>query len=66
MKAELTVEYADKKVSQTELTKAIKKAYTKATGKKASDIKSLRVYLQPAEAIAYYVVNDDYEGSYNI
>ena len=49
---------------QYDLIAAAKKAYTKL-GNKASDIKSLDIYVKPEEGVAYYVVNgtgsDDYK-----
>lgn len=63
MKAELFVEFAGKQVAQDELVKNIKKIWTDA-GNKASEIKSLNVYVQPDNNIAYYVINDDFKGEY--
>lgn len=65
MKAELFVEFSGKQVAQDELVKNIKKIWTDA-GNKATAIKSLEVYVQPENSIAYYVINDDFKGSYNL
>lgn len=40
-------------------------AYT-AEGRKASDVKKLVIYLKPEEGKAYYVVNDDENGSIDL
>ena len=63
-KTALYVQYEGKEVSEKDLIAAAKKAYTKL-GNKASDIKSLDIYVKPEEGVAYYVVNgtgsDDYK-----
>ena len=63
MKAETFVEFSGKQISQAELVKEIKKIYTSA-GHKASDIKSLNIYIKPEENAAYYVINNEFQGSY--
>ena len=64
VKTALYVQYEGKEVSEKDLIAAEKKAYTKL-GNKASDIKSLDIYVKPEEGVAYYVVNgtgsDDYK-----
>ena len=37
-----------------------------AEGRKASDVKKLVIYLKPEEGKAYYVVNDDENGSIDL
>ena len=54
MKTKFTVEFAGKSVDKAELEKNIKKIWTDA-GNKAADIKSLQVFLQPDNSIAYFV-----------
>lgn len=63
MKTKFTVEFADKSVVKDELVKNIKKIWTDA-GNKATDIKSLEIFLQPDNNIAYFVINDDFKGDY--
>ena len=63
MKTKFTVEFADKSVVKDELVKNIKKILTDA-GNKATDIKSLEIFLQPDNNIAYFVINDDFKGDY--
>ena len=63
MKTKFTVEFADKSVVKDELVKNIKKIWTDA-GNKATDIKSLEIFLQPDNSIAYFVINDDFKGDY--
>ena len=63
MKTKFNVEFADKSVVKDELVKNIKKIWTDA-GNKATDIKSLEIFLQPDNNIAYFVINDDFKGDY--
>ena len=63
MKTKFTVEFADKKVDKDELEEKITRIWTDA-GNEASDIKSLQVFLQPDNSIAYFVINDDFKGDY--
>ena len=64
VKTALYVQYEGKEVTEKDMIAAAKKAYTKL-GNKASDIKSLDIYVKPEEGVAYYVVNgtgsDDYK-----
>lgn len=38
----------------------IRNAWTEETGKTASAIRDLRIYVKPEENVAYYVVNDEF------
>ena len=42
---------------------SVKKAWTKAAGKKVADIKSIDLYIKPEEGAVYYVVNGTDTGS---
>lgn len=64
-KAALTkvyIQYEGREVSADELVDSARKAYVDEGGK-ASDIKTIEVYVKPEENAAYYVVNG--EGSDN-
>ena len=56
----IELQYGDKQVTEDQLVSLAKKAY----GKK--DIKSLNIYVKPEEGKAYYVVNDDANGSFDL
>ena len=56
----IELQYGDKAVTEDQLVSAAKKAY----GKK--DIKSLDIYVKPEEGRAYYVVNGDVNGSFEL
>lgn len=56
----IELQFGDKAVTEDQLVSAAKKAY----GKK--DIKSLDIYVKPEEGRAYYVVNGDVNGSFEL
>ncbi|WP_051142171.1 DUF6465 family protein [Butyrivibrio sp. XPD2006] len=56
----IELQFGDKAVSDDVLVAAAKKAY----GKK--DIKNLDIYVKPEEGKAYYVVNNDVTGSFDL
>ncbi len=59
MKANVYVEYAGKQVSEADMIKAAKALWTKS-GKKISEIKSMRLYVKPEDSAVYVVINDDF------
>ena len=65
MKTSLYIEYYEKQISEADLIKTAKSIWTDS-GKKASDLKSLSVYLKPEDNKAYYVFNDNETGSFDI
>lgn len=65
MKSELTIQFAGNDNKGSDLVAKAKEAY-KAAGNKVSDIKKLDVYFQPERSIAYYVVNDDFNGEFQV
>lgn len=65
MKSELTIQFAGKDNTESELIAKAKEAF-KAAGNKASDIKKVELYVQPENSIVYFVVNDDFKGEFQI
>ena len=65
MKSELTIQFAGKENTESELIAKAKEAY-KAAGNKASDIKKVDLYVQPENSVVYFVVNDDFKGEFQI
>lgn len=51
-----------KEINENSIYDWIKFIWTSELGRKESDIKSISVYLKPAESAIYYVVNNDYAG----
>lgn len=58
--AKIELQFADKAIGEEQLVSLAKKAY----GKK--DIKNLDIYVKPEESKAYYVVNNDVTGSFDL
>ncbi|MCR5404685.1 MAG: DUF6465 family protein [Butyrivibrio sp.] len=56
----IELQFGDKAVTEEELVTKAKEAYG------SKDIKSLSIYVKPEEAKAYYVVNDDVTGSFDL
>ena len=65
MKASVYVEFYGEQVSKEELVKEAEKIWVEAGNKKA-DIKKIDLYLIPEEDKAYYVINDEFDGSFHI
>jgi hypothetical protein len=62
----VVLQYAGKEVVYAELVKRAEEAW-KATGKAASGLKDVKVYVKPEENKAYYVLNNGEEiGSFDI
>ncbi len=65
MKSTFFVEFYGKQVEEAALIKTAKEIW-KNSGKKATDLKSLNLYVKPEENTVYYVFNDDESGSFAI
>lgn len=63
IKVKAFVQYMGREVEEKEMIAAVKKAWTKATGKKVADIKSIDLYIKPEDGAVYYVVNGTDTGS---
>ncbi len=64
--ASLYVQFADKSYSMDELVKIAEDVWVYDLGKKASDMKSVEIYVKPEESRAYFVVNGTENGSFLI
>jgi len=64
-KASVYVQFCGKEFSDKELVESAKNAYV-ALGNKASDIKTIEVYVKPEEHVAYYAVNGEGSDEYKI
>ncbi len=58
--AKIELQFGDKAINEEQLVSMAKKAY----GKK--DVKNLDIYVKPEESKAYYVVNNDVTGSFDL
>ena len=66
MKTKFTIQFGDKEVVRDDLEAAIKKIWTDEMGKKASDLKDLKVYIKPEDNGAHYVINGEITGFYGL
>ena len=62
---EVYLQYAGKEFSSADLTAKVKEIW-KEMGKKAADLKDIKVYVKPEENAAYYVINSEETGSFGL
>ena len=63
MKTNVNIQYLGKEISEKEIIAQVKKDWT-AQKNKIGDIKTIELYVKPEENSVYYVVNDDFTGSF--
>ena len=61
MKTSMYVEYQGLQVEEKELIAKVKELWVN-DGNKIKDIKELKLYIKPEEAVAYYVINEETSG----
>ena len=59
---EVYIQYWGKEVYAKEVVENIKKLWTGEMGKKAEDLKDLKVYIKPEDNGAHYVINGEITG----
>ena len=62
---EVYLQYAGKEFSSADLTAKVKEIW-KEMGKKAADLKDIKVYVKPEVNAAYYVINNEETGSFGL
>ena len=65
MKTSTYVEYQGKQLDEKEIIATAKNIWV-SEGNKASDLKSLKLYVKPEENQAYYVFNEEVTGSFSL
>lgn len=60
------LQYAGKEIDLDSLYEQVKTIWTKEMGKKAGDLKDVKLYVKPEEFAAYYVINEDVTGSIDL
>ena len=65
-KEEVTVEFAGKSYSTEQLVQIAKDVWKYDLGRKATEFKTVKIYVKPEENQAYYVVNDEVTGSFSL
>ena len=66
VKAEVHVQFADKSYSQEDLVKIAKDVWKYDLKQKAGNLVSVELYVKPEESKAYYVMNKEVKGYFNI
>lgn len=66
LKAEISVQFDGKSYSQEDLIKIAKDVWKYDLNQKVSDLTSIELYVKPEEHCAYYVMNKDFAGSFNL
>ncbi len=65
MKKEITIEYGDKKITESDIVAAVKEIW-KSRGNRIADIAKLELFIKPEENAAYYVVNEEMQGRVDV
>jgi hypothetical protein len=60
---EMILQFGGREIKEKDLYERIQQIWIEGYGKKAEELKSLKVYVKPEEFTAYYVINDDVTGS---
>ncbi len=63
---EMILQFGGREIKEKDLYERIRQIWTEGYGKKADELKSLKVYVKPEEFTAYYVINDDVTGSIDL
>ena len=62
----MILQFGGREIKEKDLYERIRQIWTEGYGKKADELKSLKVYVKPEEFTAYYVINDDVTGSIDL
>lgn len=63
---EMILQFGGREIKEKDLYEKIYQIWIEGYGKKAEDLKSLKVYVKPEEFTAYYVINDTITGSIDL
>lgn len=63
MKSSMYIEYQGKQLAEKEIIAKAKRIWVD-NGNKASELKTLKLYIKPEENTAYYVLNDEISGGF--
>ena len=61
--AEIYVQFLGREIYAKDVLENVKKIWTDEMGKKAGDLKDVKIYIKPEENKAYYVINGDVTGA---
>ena len=63
---DVILQFGGREINDKDLVARVNEIWTKDLGKKAADLKDMRIYVKPEEYTAYYVINDDITGSFDL
>ena len=66
VKEAISVQFAGKSYTTEELVKIAKDVWKYDLNQKATDFKSVELYVKPEESLVYYVINGDVTGNFAI
>lgn len=66
MKTAIHIQFDGRSYSQEDLTQIVKDIWQFDLNHKPEEIKTVNIYVKPEESTAYYVINDEVEGSFHI
>ena len=66
VKTGIHVQFDGKSYAESDFIKSAMDVWKFDLGKKASDLKSIELYIKPEESTAYYVMNGNFTGSFYI
>ena len=66
VKCEMQLQFAGKSYTQDELLQMAKDVWKHDLKQKATDLKTVELYVKPEESAVYYVMNKDFAGSFVI
>lgn len=66
LKSEVCVQFDGKSYTEEELVKIAKDVWKYDLKQKAGDLTKVELYVKPEESMVYYVMNNDFAGSFSI
>lgn len=63
---EICMLFAGREILDKDLLDKVKEIWTKELGNKVKDLVDLKIYVKPEECAAYYVINGDVTGSFEL
>lgn len=66
VKCEMQLQFAGKAYTQEDLMKIAKDVWRYDLKQKVGDLKTVELYVKPEESAVYYVMNEDFTGSFVI
>lgn len=63
---EIYLQFAGREIRDKEILNKVKEIWTKELGNKVKDLIDVKIYVKPEECAAYYVINGDVTGSFEL